>query len=60
MFIIVREARKRGFGGGFIHVPRHSEWVARKNKSFPSLPINTMMKAAEISLSYYADHSQPV
>lgn len=56
MYVIVREARKRGFGGGFIHVPCHSEWVAKKNKNFSSLPIDTLFKAAELSLSYCTDH----
>jgi pyroglutamyl-peptidase len=55
MFCIVKEARNKGFGGGFIHVPCHSEWVARKNKSYASLPIETLIKAAELSLAYCLD-----
>jgi pyroglutamyl-peptidase len=59
MFVIVREARKRGFGGGFIHIPCHSEWVAKNNnKVFPSLPIETMYKASELSLGYFLKHSR--
>ena len=50
MFVIVREARKRGFPGGFIHVPCHSEWVLRKNKPLASLPLATITQAAEHSV----------
>ncbi len=57
MFVIVRGARKGGFGGGFIHIPCHSEWLARqKDKEFPSLPIHTMYKASELSLAYFLEH----
>lgn len=58
MFVIVREARMRGFHGGFIHMPCHSEWVAKKKKNFQSLPIDTLHKAAEMSLAYCLDHVQ--
>lgn len=52
MFVIVREAKKRDFAGGFVHVPCHSEWVARKGKSLPSLPLATMVHAAEHCVAY--------
>ena len=52
MFLIVREALRRGFHGGFIHVPCHSEWVSRKNKALASLPLETITKAAEHSVGY--------
>jgi pyroglutamyl-peptidase len=52
MFVIVREAKRHGFGGGFVHVPCHSEWVSRKQRQAPSLPIATIVKAAEHSVGY--------
>ena len=56
MFVIMKEARNKGFGGGFIHLPCHSEWVARKNKSYASMPMETLFKAAELSLAYCLDN----
>jgi pyroglutamyl-peptidase len=52
MYVVVREARRRGFAGGFVHVPCHSEWVARKKKHLPSLPLDTLIRGAELSISY--------
>jgi pyroglutamyl-peptidase len=52
MFIIVREARKRGFAGGFVHLPCHTEWVARRNSKSPSLPIGLIQSAAEHCVTY--------
>jgi pyroglutamyl-peptidase len=52
MFVIVREAARRGFSGGFVHVPCHSEWVSRKNRQLPSLPLAMIAKAAEHSTAY--------
>ncbi len=52
MFVIVRESRRRGFCGGFIHVPCHSEWVSKKNKTLASLPLSTITRAAELSVSH--------
>jgi pyroglutamyl-peptidase len=57
MFLTLREATKRGFVGGFIHVPCHAEWVARKGSQFPSLPIATIEAAARLSVSYCLRHS---
>ncbi len=51
MFVIVRESRTQGFAGGFVHVPCHSEWVSRKSEAFASLPLATIARAAELSLS---------
>jgi pyroglutamyl-peptidase len=56
MFVIVREARSRGFAGGFVHVPCHSEWVARKKKQMPSLPLETIQRGAEHCIAYYLRH----
>jgi pyroglutamyl-peptidase len=52
MFVIVREARRHGFVGGFVHVPCHSEWAASKNKQLPSLPLATIKRAAEHCVEY--------
>lgn len=52
MFVIVREARKRDFAGGFVHIPCHSEWVARKGRPLPSLPLAAMFSAAEHCVAY--------
>ena len=59
MFVIVREARKHGFGGGFIHIPCHSEWIARnKKKDHASLPFDTILEASVQSLTYYLEQSK--
>ena len=47
MFVIVREARSRGFAGGFVHVPCHSKWIAKRKKQMPSLPLETLQRGAE-------------
>lgn len=47
MFVIVREAKGRGFAGGFVHVPCHSEWIAKKKRQTPSLPLETLQRGAE-------------
>ena len=52
MFVIVREARRRGFAGGFVHVPCHSEWIAKKKKQVPSLPLETLQRGAEHCVAY--------
>jgi len=52
MYVSLREARSSGFRAGFIHVPCHAEWVAKSGKQLPSLPIATILKAAEYSVSY--------
>ena len=56
MFVIVREARTRGFSGGFVHVPCHSEWVAKKKRQTPSLPLETLQKGAEHCIEYCVRH----
>jgi pyroglutamyl-peptidase len=56
MFIIVREARSRGFAGGFVHVPCHSEWIAKKKKQMPSLPLETLQRGAEHCIAYCLRH----
>jgi pyroglutamyl-peptidase len=52
MYVSLLEAKKSGFAAGFIHVPCHAEWVARSGKQQPSLPIDTLMRAAELSVAY--------
>jgi pyroglutamyl-peptidase len=52
MFVIIREGRRLGFEGGFIHVPCHSEFVAREGKDLPCLPLQTMQKGIEASIEY--------
>jgi len=59
MFTIVREARSRGFSGGLVHIPVHSEWVAKKKKQMPSLPLETLHKAAEHCVAYCLRHRLP-
>ncbi len=52
MYISMREAKRSGFRSGFIHIPCHAEWVAKSGKQFPSMPLETILRAAEISVSY--------
>ncbi len=52
MFVIVREARRKGFAGGFVHVPCHSEWIAKKKKQMSSLPLETLQRGAEHCITY--------
>jgi len=52
MFVTLRESRKRGFGAGFIHVPIHAEWVGKKERGSPSLPLATIERAAVFSVEY--------
>lgn len=56
MFVIVHEARTRGFGGGFVHVPYHSEWIAKKRRQTPSLPVETLHMGAEQCIEYCLRH----
>jgi len=59
MFLIVREARRAGFSGGFIHIPCHAEYVAREKKNLPSLPLSTIEKGVEISIDYILSQTRP-
>jgi len=52
MYVSMREAKTNGFRSGFIHIPCHAEWVARTGRQFPSLPLETILRAAEISVSF--------
>jgi pyroglutamyl-peptidase len=52
MYVTLREAKRSGFRSGFIHVPCHAEWVAKSGGQFPSLPLETILRAAECSVSY--------
>ena len=52
MFVIVRESRKSGFAGGFIHIPCHAEYIAREQKNLASLPLNTIEKGIEASIEF--------
>lgn len=52
MFVIVREARKSGYLGGFIHIPLHAEFVARENNDLPCLPLSTLKKGIEVSIEF--------
>ncbi|MEM0321871.1 MAG: pyrrolidone-carboxylate peptidase [Thermoprotei archaeon] len=49
MYLICSEASKRGFLGGFIHIPCHEELAAKLEGETPSMNINTMRKAVEIA-----------
>ena len=56
MYVNLLEARKSGFRSGLIHVPCHAEWVARTGKQLPSLPLDTIARAAEASVSFLMEH----
>jgi len=56
MYLIVRAARHGGFSGGFAHVPCHSEWIAKKKRQMPSLPLETLQKGAEHCINYCLRH----
>jgi pyroglutamyl-peptidase len=56
MYVCLREGRRSGFRAGFIHVPCHSEWVAKSGKQYPSLPMQTLSAAAITSVSFYVRH----
>jgi pyroglutamyl-peptidase len=64
MYVCLREAQKSGFRTGLIHVPCHSEWVARTGRPLASLPLQTIVRAAECTVSYLlreaAAKGQPV
>ncbi len=59
MFLTMREAKQRGFSGGFIHIPCHAEWVAKKDKRFPSLPLDAIKSTAEFAIDYYLESVEP-
>lgn len=50
MFLIVRESKRSGFRGGFIHVPCHTEYISREKKDLPSLPLETIQKGIEVAM----------
>jgi pyroglutamyl-peptidase len=52
MFVLVREGRARRIPAGFVHVPCHSEWVDANAKSYPSLPLSTLERAAEMTIEH--------
>ncbi|MCL6002446.1 MAG: pyrrolidone-carboxylate peptidase [Candidatus Thermoplasmatota archaeon] len=53
MFIIVREAKKRGIAGGFIHFPADTLLSSKMTaKSFPSLDIQIMKKSIRLVAEY--------
>lgn len=53
MFIILREAKKQGFVGGFVHIPCHEELAAKlTKKNLPSMNIKTMIKAIEVIVEH--------
>jgi pyroglutamyl-peptidase len=53
MFIIVREAKKRGIKGGFIHFPADTLLSSKMTtKSFPSLDIEVMKKSIQFVAGY--------
>jgi len=59
MFLIVREALKAGFDGGFIHIPCHAEYVAKEQKNLPCLPLAVMENGVEISIEYLLNKTLP-
>lgn len=57
MYIILLEAQRQGFAAGFIHIPCHAEWVKRKGKAQPSLPLETILRGAELALAFCLRHA---
>ncbi|MGC8515752.1 MAG: pyroglutamyl-peptidase I [Thermoplasmata archaeon] len=56
MFVIVREARRLGIKGGFVHFPADTDLsTSLPNKSLPSMEMKTMVKAIEM----IAQHEVP-
>lgn len=58
MYVSLREAKRSGFQAGFVHVPCHAEWVAKSGRQLASLPLDTIVRAAECSVNYVARHQQ--
>jgi len=60
MFVIIREAKRNGYAGGFIHIPFHSEYVMQTKKDFASMPLNTLRSGIEVSIEYLMErlHSE--
>lgn len=52
MFIILREARRTGFVGGFVHIPCHEELASKLRRSLPSMNIKTITRAIEITVEH--------
>jgi len=57
MYVSLVEAKRSGFHSGLIHVPCHAEWVAKTGKQFPSLPLDSITRAAETSVSFLLKHT---
>lgn len=54
MFIIAREARKRGFIGGFLHIPCDEEMASRKQYcKYPFMPLERMTEAVRLVISSF-------
>ncbi|MCY0860063.1 MAG: pyroglutamyl-peptidase I [Sulfolobaceae archaeon] len=51
MFIIMREAKKIGAKGGFIHVPCHERLAVQHN--CPSMSLDMMIKAIKLAIKFY-------
>ncbi len=55
MFIIVREARKLGIKGGFVHFPADTKLSSvLQDRSLPSMELETMLRAVKIISEYEA------
>lgn len=48
MYLVCREALRRGFLGGFLHLPCHEELAARLEREVASMNIDTMQRAVEM------------
>lgn len=48
MYIVCREASRRGFLGGFVHLPCHEELASRLEREVASMSLATMQRAVEM------------
>ncbi|AWR99866.1 pyroglutamyl-peptidase I [Metallosphaera hakonensis] len=59
MYIIVREAKRLGSFGGFIHVPCHEELAAKLGRQVPSMSLETMKRGITLSLEFLLNAVRP-
>ncbi len=53
MFVIIRESKKRGIKGGFVHIPCDTELaVSHKERSYPSMTIEMLVNAVRRAVNH--------
>jgi pyroglutamyl-peptidase len=57
MYLICREARRRGILGGFVHLPAHEELVAKLGRDIPSMNISTMIRSIRLIIETVLNHN---